>query len=299
MKKRNTRVKTTTQFISECLEKRGNIYDYSLVEYINSKTKINIICNIHGVFQQTPNNHLNKGHNCPICSDGYYKRKSNSEIIKDFKKTHGDKYNYNIVKYKDNKTKINIICNIHGVFQQTPNNHLKGQNCPICSKIDTKEFIKRANDKHMFKYDYKLTKYVNMNTKVYISCPNHGVFKQVPYSHLYGSGCPSCNDSKGEREIKRFLENVNIQYIPNHSFDGCKFKKKLRFDFYIPTKNICIEYDGSQHTKSVKYFGGDDQFKLIQKRDMIKNKYCTENNIILIRIPYKGDIKNILSNAIY
>lgn len=99
-------------------------------------------------------------------------------------------------------------------------------------------------------------------------------------------GCPICNESKGEKVVRLYLENNNINFIQEYRFEDCRYKNLLRFDFYIPNRNLCIEYDGMQHFKSFDYFGGEERLKVTQKRDKIKNRFCEENNINLLRIPY-------------
>ena len=116
----------------------------------------------------------------------------------------------------------------------------------------------------------------------------------MPYTHLYGIGCPICNESKGEKTIRNFLLINNINFIQQKKFDDCKHKQKLSFDFYLPKYNTCIEYDGIQHFELLKYIGFD-KFKIIQKRDIIKNNYCISNNIHLLRIKYNENILDILS----
>ena len=113
---------------------------------------------------------------------------------------------------------------------------------------------------------------------------------------MEGHGCPVCNDSIGEKEITQYLLSNNIEFIPQYTFDGCKNKKKLPFDFYLPAYNICIEYDGLQHFKPVDHFGGEEGFKQRQYNDSIKNQFCRLNDIQLIRIKYDQDIETELDN---
>ena len=134
--------KTTEEFVSSSLELHGNVYDYSLVEYINAYTKVKIICRIHGDFEITPHSH-NKGHGCPVCAKEkrLIKLKESNKRLNDvgrktflFKsiKCHGDLYDYSLVDYKNNSTKVKIICKYHGVFEQSPTHHYNGHGCPIC-----------------------------------------------------------------------------------------------------------------------------------------------------------------------
>jgi very-short-patch-repair endonuclease len=93
-----------------------------------------------------------------------------------------------------------------------------------------------------------------------------------------------------------FLEELEIKYIRQHGFDTCKYVNKLSFDFYLPEQNVCIEFDGIQHFKPVKQFGGEEEFNDIKERDKCKNEWCKNNNVKLIRIKYNefDNIKNIL-----
>ena len=106
--------------------------------------------------------------------------------------------------------------------------------------------------------------------------------------------------SKAEKCIQRFLENSHIDYEREKSFKDCKYKKALRFDFYIPSINTLIEAQGEQHYRSIEFFGGDEAFKMGQERDKIKTKYCEDNDISLLRIPYWRfkDIEEILEKEL-
>lgn len=105
--------------------------------------------------------------------------------------------------------------------------------------------------------------------------------------------------SKGEDKIKQILTNLNINFIRQYTFDDCISDKnaKLRFDFYLPDYNLCIEYDGEQHFHPTNYFGGEETFQRRMELDKVKNEYCRNNNIHLIRIPYTN-FKDIDENYI-
>lgn len=284
-------------FINKAKNLHGNIYDYSLVNYVHSKTKVKIICSKHGVFEQIPNNHL-MGQKCPKCFGK--KRKTNQNFIDIVQNIHGNKYNYSLVDYINSKIKVKIICSKHGVFEQTPNSHLLGQGCPKCANklVDNKEFIKKSKTVHGDKYDYSLVDYINSKIKVKIMCPEHGMFEQKPNIHLSGYGCSKCVESNGERIIRIFLENNDISYISQKKFLNCKNKKELPFNFYLPTKNLLIEYDGIQHFKPINHFGGINGYKKRKICDEMKNLYAKNNNIQLIRISYMDNIDNILTSIL-
>jgi len=289
------------KFIKESIKKHGNKYDYNLVKYTNNKTKVNIKCSDHGIFSQSPDNHLS-GNGCPRCSNNY--KKSKKELLNIFNKKHGNLYKYIFPKQFNIKEKITIICSEHGEFEQIIENHINGQKCPKCSLIkrsqsrslNNEKFISKSNSVHHNKYDYSKSEYGENNLeKVTIICPEHGEFKQTPRGHMWGFGCPKCSSSKGESKIIKILEKNNIKYVHQHTFENCKYRSKLKFDFYLPELNTCIEYDGIQHFKPIDHFGGYQGFKETKKRDYIKNEYCETNDINLIRIPYfQNNIENFL-----
>jgi Zn finger protein HypA/HybF involved in hydrogenase expression len=277
------------EFIQKANIIHHNIYDYSLTKYINSSSKVKIICSIHGIFEQTPNQHISGKQGCPKCAG---KGKNIDEIINDFNIKHNYKYDYSLIEYKNKRSKIKIICPEHGIFEQISYSHLSGIGCPKCAgnKKNIDDFTKNANKIHNFKYNYELSEYKSAHKKIKIICPEHGIFVQTPNSHLRGNGCPNCKNkiSKGENIIINYLKENNISFIPQHKFENCKYKKLLPFDFYLPDYNMCIEYDGSQHFKIS--WNNIEKFKLIQIRDKIKTDYCNNSNIKLIRIKYNDNI---------
>lgn len=124
-------------FIEKARKIHDNKYDYSKVLYKDCNSKIIIICPEHGEFIQTPRSHI-RGSGCPICANkisASNKRKNLSQLIVEFNKKHNNKYKYDSIKeddYKNNKSKIPIICPIHGIFFQSVSKHLSGQGCPKC-----------------------------------------------------------------------------------------------------------------------------------------------------------------------
>lgn len=137
-------MKYTTEEFIVAAKKVFDYYDYSLVDYVNTKTKIKVICKEHGVFEITPNNLL-RGHGCPYC---YGNAKYTTEkYIAAAIKVHGNRYDYSLVVYVNSQTKIKIICREHGVFEQLPSEHLVGKGCPYCGnsvKHTNESFIAKA-----------------------------------------------------------------------------------------------------------------------------------------------------------
>jgi len=187
-------------------------YDYSLVNYINYHKKVKIICKKHGVFEQTPANHIS-GQNCIYCSN---KVKHQIDIIEEFIKINGNKYDYSLVKYTGDKEKVKIICKKHGIFETRPQIHKYGSDCPQCSNILDKEtVIKQFNEIHNNLYDYSLIEYIGGKEKVKIICEEHGIFNQTPNSHKNGRGCNKCMLEKRYKDRKTFLYYLlinNTQY---------------------------------------------------------------------------------------
>lgn len=283
-------------FIERSSKIHQSKYNYSLSVYRNIDTKIDIICPEHGIFQQIPRNHL-KGHGCKKCNIESV-TKDLEIFIEDSRKVHGDKFDYSLSVYTNSMTKLKIICPVHGVFEQSPNTHFKS-GCKKCAddlhRTTYEDFVSTAKSVHGNKYDYLSTVYVNMKTKVNILCKKHGTFIQNPFDHLNGMGCPICSESKGERKIRHHLDEKKIKYIFQKKFDGCRNERLLSFDFFLPDINLCIEYDGKQHYEPIDFFGGPENLKTVQKRDFVKERYCSLNNIQLIRIRYDQDVEAELS----
>ena len=234
------------------------------------------------------------------------KRLTNEEFINKANSVHDDKYDYTLCVYKNKRTKVHIICETHGSFYQTPDSHVNQKSgCPKCGisnggRLNNDSFILKAKSVHGDKYGYKLVKYTYIKNKVEIECKKHGIFIQSPNDHFNGCGCPSCSESKGEKEIREYLINSNVIFESQKKFEKCKNQNYLPYDFYLPNNNLLIEFDGEQHFKSYKIFGGEKGFKLRQKNDMIKSNFAKNYDIELLRIPYyeKNNIKNILKQKI-
>ena len=289
-----TKKSTKKEFIKKAKLIHGDKYDYSKVEYINNKSKVLIICPIHGEFFQRPNDHLS-GYGCLDCAG---KRKlTTDDFIFKAKQVHNDRYNYSKTEYVNYKSKVCIICPEHGEFWQIPYHHLNGTGCPKCSHQSychtNKSFTDKAKQIHGNKYDYSKVNYINNSTKVCIICQKHGEFWQTPNDHLDGCGCPKCKQSKLENEIELELLKNNIKFeYRNHP----KWLEGLELDFYIKDKNIAIECQGTQHYEPRDGFGGEPEFEKVLERDVRKAELCKENGVKLLyfthypKINEEGDI---------
>ena len=241
-------------FINESVKLHGDKYDYSIVDFSRKNDRIEIICPIHGLFETTPHIHL-LGCGCPKCAG--IAKLSNEEFIEKSKSIHGNKYDYDKVDYKNNRTKVCIICPEHGEFWQTPSSHLKGSGCPKCCsnfKLTKETFIKKAREIHGDKYDYSKVDYKNTKTKVCIICPEHGEFWMTPNSHLLNQGCPKCGDIATGNKLRlsydSFVKRANI--IHNNRYD---YSKVNYITIDTDVEIICPEHGEFWQTPHRHLFG--------------------------------------------
>lgn len=207
-----------------------------------------------------------------------------------------------MTEYVNRRTWFDVKCKKHDSVFKTNYNSILYYNdaCPICQNeekqyinISSKEhFIERARKVHGDNYDYEKSVYLGLKHKVEILCKKcNQYFSQRPTIHIdCGCGCPNCKSSKGEIETENKLKEAGFEYIKQHTFPDCKHIHNLKFDFYLPYQNLCIEYDGIQHFEPIEAFGGEESFEKTKIRDRIKEEYCKNNNIHLIRIRYDEDI---------
>lgn len=277
-------------------------FNYKMLsdEYKNMHEKIKLLCPNNHEWEVTYLSFKNNNARCPYCQ-GITKYTYNE--VKDYFKQFG--YELLSKEYTNRDEYLSIMCpngHVHmmtfGAFKDQDNR------CPYCGR-NTYEEIKRMIEKEGYlllssfeEIAEPLNKTVMGKTYIKIKCPNkkHKSYSVTWCNFQQGKRCPYCNESKGEKEISKVLNMLDIEYQMQYKFKDCKFYKCLPFDFYLPKYNCCIEFDGEQHYKMIDYFGGFDGFIDRIIRDTIKNEYCKENNIKLIRIRHDEikDIKNIL-----
>jgi len=212
---KTTKKLTTEEFIKRAKEIHGDKYDYSLVDYKNSKTKVKIICPEHGVFEQNPNDHLN-GSGCSECSyDKNIKllcKNNNTKriTIEEFQRK--TNYKYQIIDNFNSKKTLFKCQKCNNVFIASKKNILQRselewcQNCSIGKTWSKEKFIKEAKKIHGDFYDYSRVNYIKQEKKVEIMCPKHGSFFQTPRMHIHASqGCPKCSRSIGEEPRRRIV----------------------------------------------------------------------------------------------
>lgn len=247
---------TTDEFIAKAKAVHGDLYDYSKVDYHSMNEKVQFICRKHGVFEQTPSNHL-KGHGCLQCTKIDNRRMTMEDFIARSTTVHGDRFDYSKVNLVNTKTEVEIICKVHGVFKQKPEKHFVGQGCPLCAPnhSDTLEsFVAKARKVHGDLYDYSQAEYINSGTKICIIDPEYGEFWQTPNAHLNGEGHPmrkpekcyvtkkahnSFHTSKPENDVKQMLIDKfgEDDVLCQHSTE----KYPFACDFYIKSLDLYIE----------------------------------------------------------
>lgn len=202
------------EFIQKANKKHEGKYDYGLIDYFDSRTKVSILCKDHGVFWQTPSNHV-RGNGCPDCARKGRPLMSEIDFIRKSKETHGDRYLYDKTTYKGSHEKVTVTCKNHGDFEVKASNHIDGHGCRECYidslRMGNDEFIRRSKEIHGDRYCYDQVSYIKGSQKVCIICKTHGPFHQEPVSHLLGHGCRKCaceeeSSSRIEEYGGRFIE---------------------------------------------------------------------------------------------
>lgn len=276
---------TQKQFIEKAKLKHGNRYDYSVTEYINSRTPIKIICKEHSiVFEQRAGDHLN-GHGCRMCQ--YTQQKKNLLLTKDkfieiANTFHGDRYDYSISNFIDMGTPIDILCKEHGKFTQIPRNHIRSSGCQICEdgRVRLKEsFIQKSTAKHNGIYSYINTNYVNNKTKVFITCPIHGDFEQTPQAHLAGQGCPICGELRKRQGYLNEPTILYYLYLPEYNVYKIGItlvRIGIKRRFKQENKKVKIKVVYSQYFLDGKYAYAKEQ-KILKKFKSVK----TNKNLLV------------------
>jgi len=252
---------TTHSFVEKASLIHSNKYNYDKVEYINNKTKIKIVCSLHGEFQQIPLLHIGQQkQGCPSC--GIIKRSSKNrrttkQFIEESKVIHGDRYDYSKSEYRSCDKKLIIICNLHGEFQLTPEHHFRKVGCSKCgtirsanaNRISQEQYITQVNNAHNNKYDYSKVQYVSMNANIIIICYIHGEFSQLANNHLQGSGCPSCGVNKRTilltHTTNDFIEKANSIHKNKYDYSLAVYENiKSKITIICPIHGSFIQNTG-------------------------------------------------------
>ena len=290
--------KYTDEDRKRIVEEKG----YELLEIVREKNNDKLFV---FVVVKCKNGHIRKSRwdnflkkDCPCYKNEEYDKKIKDELkIKGFELLE--------IERQNRRTYITIKCKEGHINKKV----WQGINDVVGCKDCQREKMTKWTDNKIIEYikseKYKVIEFIKSNIigekRLIVQCDNeHKPYEVYFRNFLNGKRCPCCHESNGEKKISKILSNLNINYIAQYKFNDCFYKDKLRFDFYLPDYNICIEFDGGQHYEIVEWFGGLDNFINTKIRDTIKNEYCKKNNIKLIRKPYWefDNMENIIMNEL-
>ena len=275
----------------------GDTYDYSAVTYKTATDKVTIICRTHGPFEQLLPAHI-RGQGCPRCASlkyGSYLKKDKTDFIKKAQEKWGEKFDYEDVQYLNNKTPVLIKCIEHNCqFRQAPNNHYRTNGCSQCQeaekapsksgganpKYDTKTLIEVLEQIFPGKYTYEKTEYVNMNTKIIVTCPTHGDFYKRP-ADMKGKkkGCQKCHSM--EIRSKQLSDpEIIIGKIKNIHGEGAFDFSKFAYDgLYVKAVLICQKCKGEFEIRPNDVIQGQGCKKCSMERRSEANRITQEEII--------------------
>ncbi|WP_152427043.1 hypothetical protein [Paramagnetospirillum caucaseum] len=310
----------TADFIERSKIIHGNRYDYSKSNYVTSTSFVVIVCPIHGQFRQRPKNHM-RGDGCNKCGEnraGLKRKGTSADFIERANKLHGNRYDYSLTEYVGAREKLTVICPEHGHWQVQAGSHLAGTGCPTCGgrkQLSTKEFLRRARAKHGDRFDYSKTVYINADTKMLFSCPDHGEFLQTSSGHLKGRGCPKCN--KRQRGLSRrgntdhFVSRANDVHGNRYDYSKSEYVKsdskviiicKKHGEFFQTPANhlqglgckLCgYENAGQYHKKDTIKFIKAAREAHGDRYDYSKTEYVGAREKLTITCPVHGPFEQI------
>lgn len=278
-------------------------------EYNECKQKLKFVCKHHkdkGVQEITLDKIVHRNHGCKYCAYENTSKRTQISTETIIRRCNELGIDY-VDRYSSNgETWVKYICPDH--YYKGEQNvswyHLKtcASKCPYCTGRykTTDDFIKEMQG---INSDIEIIgEYTGSEFPVKCKCKKCAhIWSPIGRSLKYGQGCPVCKNSKGEKQIYKFLTLHKIDFESEKTFEDCKNKRMLRFDFYLPTYNLCLEYDGEQHFNPIDFASKGTEwanscFNQNRKRDEIKNQYCKKHNIKILRIPYWeiNNIENIL-----
>lgn len=293
-------IKKQEEVIKDFIKRHGDQYDYSLVSYVSSITKVNIICKKHGIFQITPNSHRN-GAGCYKCGREKVedsRRLSTNQFVSLAKAKHGENYTYEKVDYKGYKSMVIITCPIHGDFKQQARKHLNGNKCRKCANESYYiDFVSVSKEKFP-EYDYSKSIYKGMFTPVIVTCKKHGDFKIKPISLIHKSrGCKMCAERTKSKPEQLWLDSLDIPIESRNKYvmfgskyfcvDGIDYENRIVYEFY-----------GDFFHGNPSLYKHDDMNPLLKEtygslyeKTINKEKIITDSGYKLITI-WENELKN-------
>lgn len=303
------RTKSHKQFVEEVFNLVGTEYKV-LGVYKNNSTPIKIKHTICGHIYSIVPNYFLGGNRCSVCAKENTAQKlskTHKQFIEEVFNLVGAEYEV-LGTYINTHTPVEIKHTICGhIYQVRPSKFIKGNRCPECARNRKRTHEEFKEDVHsLFDNEYEVIgTYTNVKTKIEMKHNECGqIYLAIPRKVLNGQGCPHCSKkvSKGEKKIVKVLSSWGIECTsPGYNkFDDCVNEKgnKLPFDILpLVYKLILIEYDGIQHSEPTTFGGisqerAEENFKVTQKHDAIKDAYCEKKGIPLLRIKHY-QFKNI------
>ncbi|MGL4848542.1 MAG: hypothetical protein ACRC28_06385, partial [Clostridium sp.] len=262
------------EFITKYIENENyKLFDIKVEDY---NTRVLIQCpNNHEPYWTKFANFKNNNRRCKIC--GFKKVKEYRTHNFDYVKSVIEGIGYELLSdsYENTHEKLEMKCDKGHVFKMSFK-QVKDQNarCPICQRKKASERMRLSYGyvkEYLLNFGYTLLsdEYLNARSHIDVMCPNGHKYRVGFNTFKRGSRCPICYMSSGETEVKRVLEKLNVNFTPQYTFSDCRSKRELPFDFYLPEHNTCIEFDGGQHYRIIKHFGGFDGFVSLKIRDTI------------------------------
>lgn len=288
--------------------------------YVNNSTKMKFQCSCGEEFKVAFNKFKSGQTKCKTCStkiSGSKRAKTNSQFVKEVQMKYGQEYLINDL-YQGALEPLSVTHVLCGhSWKAIPTYFLGGRSCPECSKMRVIMNNRKTHDGfveevfNLVENEYSVVgRYVNSLTKVALKHNECGYKWDTRPSHFTHNNrrCPQCSFSKGEELIADFLMKKNIKFESQKKFEDCRShinKSYLRFDFAIYDSSgtnikFLVEFDGRQHFEPVDFWGGEERFLIQKQYDEIKNQYCKERNLILLRIPYwdQHRIKEVISELL-
>lgn len=256
-----------------------------------------LTCN--NIYKVSPNNFIGKGTRCPFCYGNH--RKTPEEFSDEVHKIYGNKYEI-LDPYVNATTSIRVVHLTCGtMYKVKPYSFIKGHECRKCSNkskgVKISKALTKSNDLFIKQLEANtnnsissVEEYKGATHSITFKCNNcNHVFLAAPTDVLsHNTRCPYCKASSGEQMIINYLDSKGIDYEFQKKFDDLKDSTFLSYDFYIPSFNLLIEYQGEQHYHPIKYMGGEEKFKLQKEHDRMKAEYAEKHNIKELILDYKN-----------
>lgn len=302
--------KTHEQFVEELRMKNSNIE--VLGTYTKACDPLLCRCVTHNYEWSPQPYRLLQGQGCPVCGQEkcYAFSQTRKPTNENFSSRLAEKFPQivPIESYINSSTPIEMFCTIHNHYWKArPNDLLRGHGCPKCGRekaannkaYSHEEFVEELSKRNP---DVEVIgEYRAMKAKIKCRCRICSAIWEPQALNLFyaNSGCPVCSESKGEKLIRQYLQETAVNFCREYKFDDCRNVYALPYDFAILNNdNVVIgliEYDGEQHFKPVKHFGGESHFQMTSGNDAIKNKYAEDNKIPLLRCNYLQSNEQVLS----